>query len=178
MMLDQANDVLGGSFLSRLNMDLRETKGWSYGVNSSVRGFENRMPYVISAPVQSDRTGDSVQALLDQVKSFLGPKGVTPEELTRTANGSIRELPGSFETSAAVLGGLMQIVQLGRPDNYYTTLADKYRSMTAADLDRAARAAIDADKFAVVVVGDAAKVKAQLEKLGLPLEIVQLPTAK
>ena len=72
----------------------------------------------------------------------------------------------------------MQIVQLGRPDNYYTTLADKYRSMTAADLDRAARAAIDADKFAVVVVGDATKVKAQLEKLGLPLEIVQLPTAK
>jgi predicted Zn-dependent peptidase len=177
-LLDQANDVLGGAFLSRLNMDLRETKGWSYGVNSSVRGFENRVPYVISAPVQSDRTGESVQALLDDLKAFLTTKGVTPEELTRTANGSIRELPGSFETSAAVMGGLMTIIQLERPDDYYTKLADTYRSMTAADLDRAARAAIDPKKLAIVVVGDAAKVKPQLEKLGLPLEIVQLPTAK
>jgi molybdopterin-binding protein len=178
ILIDQANDVLGGAFLSRLNMDLRETKGWSYGVNSSVRGFENRVPYVISAPVQSDRTGESVQALLDDVKAFLTNKGVTPEELTRTTNGSIRELPGSFETSAAVMGGLMQIVQLGRPDDYYTTLADKYRSMTAAELDRAARSAIDIGKFSIVVVGDAAKVKPQLEKLGIPLETVQLPTAK
>jgi zinc protease len=118
-----------------------------------------------------------VRSLLEQVKSFLGPKGVTPDELTRTANGSIRELPGSFETSAAVLGGLMQIVQLGRPDDYYAKLATTFRSMTATELDRAARAAIDADKFAIVVVGDAAKIKAQLEKLGLPFEIVQLPTA-
>jgi predicted Zn-dependent peptidase len=177
-LLDQANDVLGGSFLSRLNMDLRETKGWSYGVRSGISGYENRIPYIISAPVQSDRTGDSVQALLDQVKAFLGPKGVTPEELTRTANGSIRELPGSFESSAAVLGGLMSIVQFGRPDDYYVKLADTYRSMTAAQLDAAARSAIDPDKFAIVVVGDASKIKGQLEKLGLPLEIVQLPTAK
>ncbi len=178
ILLEQANDVLGGSFLSRLNMDLRETKGWSYGVSSSVRGFENRVPYVISAPVQSDRTGESVQALIDDVTAFLTSKGVTPAELTRTANGSIRQLPGSFETSAAVMGGLMQIVQLGRPDDYYTTLADKYRSMTAAELDRAARSAIDIGKFSIVVVGDAAKVKPQLEKLGFPLETVQLPTAK
>lgn len=176
--LNQANEVLGGSFLSRLNMDLRETKGWSYGVRSYIQGFENRTPFIISAPVQSDRTGQSVQALLDQVKSFLGPKGVAPDELVRTANGSIRELPGSFETSAAVLGGLMQIVQLDRPDDYYAKLATTYRAMTAAQLDRAARTAIDADKFAIVVVGDAAKIRAQLEKLGLPLEIVQLPTAK
>ncbi len=177
-LLDQANDVLGGAFLSRLNMNLRETKGWSYGVSSAVRGFENRVPYIISAPVQSDRTGESVQALLDDVKAFVTTKGVSPEELTRTANGSIRELPGSFETSAAVMGGLMTIVQLGRPDDYYSTLADKYRAMTAAHLDKAARAAIDPNKLAIVVVGDAAKVKPQLEKLGLPLEIVQLPTAK
>lgn len=177
ILIDQANDVLGGAFLSRLNMDLRETKGWSYGVSSAVRGFENRVPYVISAPVQSDRTGDSVQALLDQVKAFLTTSGVTAAELTRTTNGSIRELPGSFETSSAVMSGLIQIVQLGRPDNYYTTLADKYRSMTTDELDRAARSAIDVGKFSIVVVGDAAKVKPQLEKLGLPLETVQLPTA-
>jgi len=119
-----------------------------------------------------------VQALLDQVRSFVTTKGTTPEELARTTNGSIRELPGGFETSDAVLGALQRIVQLGRPDDFYQTLAKRYRSMTAADFDRAARAEIDPAKLAIVVVGDAKTVKPQLEKLGLPLEQVQLPTAK
>ena len=175
--LRQANDVLGGSFLSRLNMDLRETKGWSYGVNSGIRGFENRVPYIISAPVQSDRTGDSVQALLDQIKSFLTTKGTTAAELTRTTNGSVRQLPGQFETSAAVLTGLQRNIELGRPDDYYQKQVGRFQRMTAAELDTAARAEIDPTKFAIVVVGDAAKVKPQLDKLGIPVEQVQLPTA-
>ncbi|AYJ86758.1 insulinase family protein [Sphingomonas paeninsulae] len=178
IVLRQANDVLGGSFLSRLNTDLRETKGWSYGVSASIPTLENRVPYMINAPVQADRTGDSVAALIADIKTFLGPKGTTPEELERTVNGSIRELPGNFETSDAVLGAMQRIIYLGRPDNFYETLADRYRAMTAADFDKAARAAIDPNKLVFVVVGDAAKVKPQLEKLGLPLETVQLPVAK
>ena len=176
--LNQANDVLGGAFLSRLNTDLRETRGWSYGVGSAVQGLENRVPYIINAPVQSDQTGPAVKALLDDVRAFLGAKGVTAEERTRTINGSIRELPGGFETSTTVLSALQRIVYLGRPDDFYTTLADKYRAMTAADFDRAARASIDPDRLAIVVVGDAAKVKPQLDQLGLPVELVQLPATK
>jgi len=177
LLLGQANDVLGGSFLGRINTDLRETKGWSYGSYSYIRGFEARVPFMLQAPVQSDRTGDSVKALLVQLREFLGAKGTTPEELKRTTNGSIRELPGSFETSGAVLGAMQNIILLGRPDNYYQTLADKYRAMTAADFDRAARAAVDPDRLAIVVVGDAAKVRPQLDTLGIPVETVQLPTA-
>jgi zinc protease len=178
VVLRQANDVLGGSFLSRLNTDLRETKGWSYGVSASIPTLENRVAYTINAPVQADRTGDSVAALIADIKTFLGPKGTTPEELERTVNGSIRELPGNFETSDAVLSAMQRIIYLGRPDNFYETLADRYRAMTAADFDKAARAAIDPNKLVFVVVGDAAKVKPQLDKLGLPLETVQLPVAK
>ena len=177
-LLNQANDVLGGSFLSRLNMDLREEKSWSYGVGSHVQGFENRVPYVINAPVQSDQTGPSVKALLDDVRGFLGLNGTTDAEVKRTINGSIRELPGSFETSATILSAMQNIVYLGRPDDFYVTLADKYRAMKAGDFDRAARAAIDPDKLAIVVVGDAAKVRPQLEKLGIPVETVQLPATK
>ena len=177
ILLNQANDVLGGSFLSRLNTDLRETKGWSYGVGSVIRSFENRVPYIVQAPVQSDRTGDSVKALLDDIREFLGPKGTTADELSRTTNGSIRELPGSFETSGTVLGAIQNIVNLGRPDDFYTTLAAKYGAMTAADFDQAARAAIDPAKLTIVVVGDAKVVKPQLDKLGIPVELVQLPTA-
>lgn len=178
LVLNQANAVLGGNFLSRLNMDLRETKGWSYGVRSAVQSFENRVPFIITAPVQADRTGDSVKALLDDVKLFLGTQGVTAEELERTTNNSVRQLPGQFETSDAIMTAMQRIVYMKRPDNYYETLAGQYQKMTAKDLDAAIRAAVDPSKFAIVVVGDAAKVKPQLDKLGIPVEQVELPASK
>ena len=165
-----ANDVLGGNFLSRINMDLRETRGWSYGVRASVNRLVGRVPYVIAAPVQADKTGASIQAILSDMKAFLTDKGVTPEELDRTISGSIRELPGSFETSADVLGGVERNALYGRPDDYYDSLAARYRALTAADLDKAARAAIDPSRMLWVIVGDAAKVRPQLEGLGLPVE--------
>jgi zinc protease len=174
----QANDVLGGNFLSRMNTDLRETKGWSYGVGSGFTSRIDKVAFVIQAPVQTDQTGPSIAALLSNMRDYLGAKGTTAEELERTTNGSIRELPGSFETSDAVLGGLINIVQLGRPDDYYETIASQYRAMTAADFDKAARATLDPDMLAFVVVGDAAKVRPQLDKLGLPIEVIQLPVAK
>lgn len=171
--LTQANEVLGGSFLSRLNSDLRETRHWSYGVQGFVSTARHRMPYLIYAPVQTDQTGPSIAAMRSDIKTFLDTKGVTPEELQRTISGSIRELPGRFETMAAVMGGMEANVLYHRPDNYYETLASKYRALTAADLDAAAKAAIDPDKFTWVVIGDAAKVKPQLEPLGIPVEVVQ-----
>jgi zinc protease len=176
--LRRANDVFGGNFLSRINMDLRETKGWSYGVRSRVGDFEDRVAYTINAPVQSDRTGESVKVLLDQLRDYAGAKGTTAAERDRTVNGSIRELPGQYETSAAVLGAMQQIVNLKRPDDFYEKLGARYSALTPADFDTSMRSAIDPAKFAIVVVGDAAKVKPQLDKLALPIETVQLPTAQ
>lgn len=169
-----ANDVLGGSFLSRLNFDLRETKGWAYGVQGFVNRIEHQVPYLVYAPVQSDRTGDSIAALRDQMTQFLGQKGITPEELTRTLNGNIRELPGSYETSPAVLSAIQGNALYKRPDDYQATLASRYRTMTAPELDKAIRAAVDPSKLVWVVVGDAAKVRPQLEKLGMPIEVKTL----
>lgn len=169
-----ANEILGADFLSRLNMDLRETKGWAYGVRGSPNRVEHRVPYLVSAPVQADRTADSIVALREQMQLFLGPKGVTPEELVRTVNSNIRELPGTFETAGSVLGAIQSNALYKRPDNYQETLASRYRAMTAAELDRAARAAIRPDELVWVVVGDAAKVRPQLEKLGMPIEVMTL----
>jgi len=168
----EANDVLGGSFLSRLNMDLRETKHWAYGVGGRVNRTEHNVPYIVSAPVQADHTGDSIAELRSQLRGFLTTNGVTPVELERTVNGSIRELPGSFETSQAVLGGLQQNALFHRPDDYYATLASRIRRMSAADLDQAARHAIDPSRFIWGVGGDASRVRAQLDQLGLPVEVV------
>jgi zinc protease len=176
--LRQANDVLGGSFLSRLNTDLRETKGWSYGVGSQVRNVEDRTSFAIQAPVQADRTGDSIVALIAQIRDFLGSKGTTAAELERTTNGSIRELPGAFETSDAVLGSVQRIIWLGRPDDYYERLPARYRTMTAAQFDAAAKANIDLSKMTWLVVGDAKSVKPQLDKIGLPVEILPAPAGQ
>jgi len=74
-----------------------------------------------------------------------------------------------------VLGAMMNIDMLGKPDNYYETLAPKYRALTQASLDAAARRALDPKGFIWIVVGDAAKVRPQLEKLGMPIEVVEAP---
>lgn len=172
---DTANDVLGGTFLSRLNMDLRETKGWSYGVSGDASVMMNAVPYVVSAPVQADRTGDSIAELNKEIGDFLTTKGVNQEELDRTIANKVNGLPGDFETSGAVLSAMMSIDMLGRPDNYYETLPAKYRAQTAASLDQAARRALDPKGFVWIVVGDAAKLRPQLEKLGMPIEPVEAP---
>ncbi|MCR2834844.1 M16 family metallopeptidase [Parerythrobacter lacustris] len=173
-----ANEVFGGSFLSRINMNLRETKGWSYGVRSLFQQPQDRTSFLIYAPVQADRTGDSIAELRKDLTAYVGGQGVTGEELTRLINGNVRELPGSFETSGSVLGGIVNIVTDKRPDNYYETLAAKYEALTADQLDAQARANFKGDDLVFVIVGDAKVVEPQLEQLGLPVEVREMPKAE
>jgi predicted Zn-dependent peptidase len=175
--LTAANQVLGGDFLARINMDLREAKGWSYGAQGALALREHQVPYVIQAPVQANRTGDSIRAIQEQVKAFLGPNGIQPNELQRVIAGSTGQLPGQFETSAAVLSALRTNALYNRPDDYWERVADRYRSMTAGDLDRTIRATVNPSDFVYVVVGDAALVRPQLEGLGMRIEEMQLTTA-
>ncbi|MDQ3482218.1 MAG: insulinase family protein, partial [Pseudomonadota bacterium] len=171
--LTSANDVIGSGFLARINMDLRETKGWSYGVRGNLVLNEQSAPYLLSAPVQADRTGDSIAALRQNYRSFLSTAGTTDEELARIIANNVQQLPGRFETSAAVLQAMITNDLFGRPDNYYELLADRYRTQTRVSLDEAARAAIAPEGFTWVVVGDASKIRPQLEKLGMPIEVIE-----
>ena len=170
--LQAGNDVLGGSFLSRLNMNLRETKGWSYGVGSGISETSERVAFRINAPVQADRTADSISELLKDVRDFTTTRGTTAEERLLTVDGATRELPGTFEGSAAVLTGLSKIAEFNRPDDWYERLPERYGTMTAAEMDGAVRRAIDPSRLTFVVVGDASVVKPQLDKLGLPVEVI------
>ena len=167
---NSANNSLGGNFLARLNMNLRETKGWSYGVRGATQAREKAVIYAISGGVQADRTGDSLAEMIRETREFLTEKGVTAAELDRNVASEVGALPGRFETSPAVLGALQSNALFGRPDNYQETLAAIYRAQTTEGLDAAARSGINTDKFVWVVVGDASKVRAQLEPLGLPIE--------
>ncbi|MBB3765012.1 M16 family metallopeptidase [Sphingomicrobium lutaoense] len=169
--LNAANEALGGSFLSRINMDLRESKGWSYGVRGSVRRSDEDVAYYITAPVQADRTADSLVALDGQVRAFLGDKGVTKDELERIVASNVAALPGQFETASAVLSGMRNNVELGRPDDYYETLSEKYRAQTQEGLDGAIREVLDPEGWVWVIVGDARAVRPQLEAAGIEYEM-------
>lgn len=169
--LRAANEVFGGSFLSRINMNLRETKGWSYGVRSILRAPLDRANFTLYAPVQADRTADSITELFSDLAAFTTTNGVTEEELTRLVNGNVRELPGQFETSGDVLGGITNIVTYDRPDDYYETLAEKYSALTTDQLDAAASQAFRSQDITLVVVGDAKVVGPQLDALDIPVEI-------
>ncbi len=168
--LDAANEVFGGSFLSRINMNLRETKGWSYGVRSSLSQPIDRTSFQIYAPVQADRTGDSIAELRKDLSAYTSASGVTAAELERLINGNVRELPGRFETSGSVLGGMVSIVTYGRGDDYFEQLAPRYTALNAGQLDAAARADLLGGDLVFVVVGDASVVRSQLDALGLPVE--------
>jgi predicted Zn-dependent peptidase len=169
--LNAANEVLGASFLSRINTEIRERRGWSYGLSGVVQLRERQVPYVINAPVQADRTGDSIRVLMEQINSFNSTNGVSESEHVRTINGNIRQLPGAYETAASILGALRSNDLYDRPDDYWEAVAPRYRAMSAADMDAAARAVIDPSRFVWVVVGDASVVRPQLAGLALPVEL-------
>ncbi|SFG34759.1 Predicted Zn-dependent peptidase [Novosphingobium sp. CF614] len=175
--LDLANDVLGGDFLSRLNKDLREEKGWSYGVYSQVSQPVGPRTLVVRAPVQADRTGDAIKAIIADMRAFPGRKPMTAEELQRVTEGTIRALPNQFETNAAVQASIRKNDLLGRREDYYVTLAAKYRAIGADAISTAATRYLRPAGMTYVVVGDRRIVEPQLKKVGLALEVHQAPAA-
>jgi predicted Zn-dependent peptidase len=173
--LGLANELLGGGFLSRLNTDLREEKGWSYGVSSVVRLPAGPRAFLLSAPVQADRTGDAIRAITADLKAFPATRPASAEEVTRVIEGNIRALPNRFESNNDVLSTILQNQLLGRPDDYYATVASRYRAVDAARFDEMGRGYLQPDGLTFVVVGDARQVRGQLNSLGLPVEIVPAP---
>lgn len=171
VVLNAANEAIGNGFLSRINQDIRETRGWSYGLSGRVNVLEHQTPYIINAPVQSNRTGESVKVLMDQYAAFLADRGVTAAERERIINGNIGQLPGSFESSANVLNALRSNALYGRPDSYWEDLAQRYQGLSAAAMDAEARRLIDGSQMVWIIVGDAASVRPQLEGLGLEVEV-------
>ncbi len=168
--LELANEVIGNGFLSRLNNDLRETRGWTYGVRSTVGNRVGRRSFVVSTSVQADRTGDSIRVVLDQLAAFPAVRPVDLVELQRVTDGNIRGLPNRFETNGQVLGALLANDLFDRPDDYQEQLPTIYRAIDASQIDAAARQYLHADDLAIVVVGDRSVIDQQLSALGLTAE--------
>jgi zinc protease len=166
------NDVFGGLFSARVNMNLREAKGWSYGASTLFLNGKGPRPWLIYAPVQADKTSDSLVELRREVTDIVRARPITAEEFERARVQSIRSLPGSFETTANVLDALAGARASGRPLDWTATLATRYRTMTLSDVQAAAGEIARADDLVWVVVGDRAALEKDLRALDLaPIEI-------
>jgi predicted Zn-dependent peptidase len=171
--LDLANEVIGNGFLSRLNMNLREEKGWTYGIRSSLPGVTGPRSFFVTTPVQTDRTADSIRLILEEMRAFPGSRGVNETELQRVTEGNIRGMPNRFQTNAQVLGALLENQRLGRPDDYFEQLPEVYRALDAKAIDAAAAEYLRPDDLVIVVVGDRGAIDEQLAGLGMPVEYLE-----
>ena len=161
------NDDIGGTFSSRLNMDLREDKHWAYGAYSFLVGAQAQRPFLIFAPVQTDKTKESLAEVNKDLRAFLTDRPVTSQELAQIQANETLSLPGSRETLNSVGGSIMDLIQFRWPDNYYDIMAGKIRALKTSDLDEAAKQVIHPDHLVWVVVGDRAKIEAGIRELGI-----------
>ena len=161
------NDVLGGTFSSRLNMNLREDKHWSYGASSFVFGARFQRPFLAFAPVQTDKTKESLVEMNKELRAILADRPVTSDELARTQANETLSLPGSRETLDAVGGSIATILDSRWPDDYYDTMSGKIGALKTSDLDAAAKQVVHPDYLIWIVVGDRAKIEAGIRELNL-----------
>ncbi|MEP6634694.1 MAG: pitrilysin family protein, partial [Luteimonas sp.] len=164
---DIANAVIGGDFTSRLNMNLREDKHWSYGTGSRASGALGQRPWIVTSPVQIDKTADAIKEIQREVVAYAS--GKTPPsaaEVARMQAIQIRGLPGSFETATAVLGTIGGIVRYDRPDDYVFKRKAEIESLTPEQVKTAA-ATIDPNALTWVVVGDLKQIEAPVRALNL-----------
>ena len=165
--LSVVNNIFGGNFGSRINMNLREDKHWSYGVRSSVMPAVGQGLYLSTSPVQADKTKQALQELVREYGDIAGGKPITQAELTEAQDNSTLSLPGSFETVSQLGGAYSTILQYKLPEDYYNTVTGKITAMTPADANALAKRTIEPGKLVWVVVGDLQKVEAGVRELNL-----------
>jgi zinc protease len=166
------NTNFGGNFTSRINMNLREEKGWSYGVSSGLLGGRGPRIFRITAQVQTDRTSESIQELQKELREVLSTRPLTPAELTTTQNNTIMGLSSRWETSGAVVAAMEEILTYGLPDTYFDSYVERIRSVNADAALAAGRKLVPAPDFAWVVVGDRRRIEDGLRGLGMDVRIV------
>jgi zinc protease len=164
--LDVMNTVLGGMFSSRINLNLREDKGYSYGAFSFIGQNRGVGPVMAGAAVRSDVTGPSIDEILKEVAK-MRDAGVTDAELTMAKDSMVRSLPANFETTFSTAGTLAQIYMYDLPLDYYQTLPGRVEAITRDDVGAVAKKYLTPDRMLIVAVGDKKVIEPQISKLSL-----------
>jgi zinc protease len=165
--LDLVNDVLGGTFSSRANMNLREDKHWSYGVRSLIVDAIGQRPLISIAPVQSDKTADALREMNAEYRGIAGDRPIVARELADAEANAALGLPGAFETSKELGDHYLNILEYHLPEDYYQTLAARTLAVDTTAANELAHRLIKPDATLWVVVGDMAKVEAGIRALQL-----------
>ncbi len=167
------NTILGGSFTSRLNQNLREEHGYAYGAGST---FDMRAAgglFYASAGVQTDKTSEALAEFFKELEAIRKP--IPPEEIEKAKNYVALLMPRNFETTERLAASLAQTFVYNLPQDYYATYTQRIRAVTPAEVQRAAERYIQPDKFAVVVVGDRKVIEPGIRALNLgPVKIIEI----
>jgi zinc protease len=165
--IETLNAALGGMFTSRINMNLREDKHWSYGARTNFLDAAHQRPFLVSTSVQTDKTSESMAEIRKELDGIVGARPLTQEELEKAKSNLTLKLPGSRETRYAVAGDMERMVVYGLPDNYFTTYPERVRSLTTETITDTAKSVIFPGSVTWVVVGDLSKIREKVESLGL-----------
>jgi predicted Zn-dependent peptidase len=164
--IEVMNTILGGSFSSRLNQNLRETKGFTYGASSEFVYRPLAGPFLAAAAVRTDVTDSSLVEFFRELNAIRDAP-VSEVELARARNYVALGLPADFETTGQMAARIGELLAFGLPSTYYTSYVRQVMAVTTTEVQRVARRYIDPDHVAVVVVGDAKRIRAGIEALGL-----------
>ena len=161
------NEILGGMTTSRINMNLREDKHWSYGAYTGLVSARGQRTFYVLSSVQTDKTSESILEVMKELNQYVGDQPATAAELNKAVRNSTLSLSGIWETADSVLGSISQIVQYGLPDDYFRSYAGAVEAVDLLEVQRVAKKLIDPEAIIWVVVGDRAKVEPGLKALGL-----------
>lgn len=164
--IETMNFILGGDFVSRINMNIRENKHWSYGAGSFLPGARGQQPFIVYAPVQADKTKETMFELKQELENIIGKKPINNAEYSNAKNSQTLQLPGQWETMAAVEGSLLEIVQYGLADDYFKTYPIKVLQLKMEDLANAAKKVIHPQALTWVIVGARAMIEPKIRELG------------
>jgi zinc protease len=163
------NIPLGGNFASRINMNLREKNGYTYGANSQFTFRRAAGSFQVGSGVRTDVTAPAITEIINELKGILD-RPLSTEELTTAKDGLSNSLPGAFETNANAVANYSNVFTYDLGLDYYANYAEQVRAVTLAQTSAAAKKYIVPDRMVIVAVGDKAKIEPELKKLNLPIE--------
>ncbi len=165
-----ANFTLGGNFNSRLNSNLREDKGFTYGINAINRGYKERPGmYVISTAVRTSSTDSSLREIMYEVNNYRD-NGITDKELLSMKNSITQSDALRYETTFQKAGFLFRLIEYNLPRDYVKQQNATIKSLTKEEINAIAKEFLQPDKMVILVVGDKDKIKAPIEKLGYKIQ--------
>ncbi|HEX3164772.1 MAG TPA: pitrilysin family protein [Chitinophagaceae bacterium] len=165
--MDMMNRILGGEFTSRINMNLREDKHWSYGAGSILLDTKGQSMFVGYAPVQTDKSAESATEMKKEMENFIGTNPATQEEFNKVQANAVMQLPGGWETNGAVVAALEEQVKYNRGKDYWPNYANKIKNLSLKDIQLAATKVIQPGQMTWLIVGDRKKIEKSIRDLNL-----------